>query len=119
MAGALGMGRLRIDWKAGWDEAVLRSAEAKRAVEAVAAQSESAAKALAPVGDGDYRDGISGEVEFREGQWVAVVVGRDFKTNWIERGAVSPTYVTPAQHPLQRGVESTGVKVTPGTGLGA
>jgi hypothetical protein len=119
MASALTTGRLRIDWKPGWDEAVLRSPEAKQAAEQVAEASQVAAKAVAPVGDGDYRDGIEGSAQFIEGRWQEVLVGRDFKTLWIERGAVSPTYVTPAQHPLQRGVESTGVKVTPGTGVGA
>jgi hypothetical protein len=106
--------KLRIDWKADWDRETLASVEAQRAVDQACKAAVAAAKTLAPVGDGDYRDSIGSIVEKVEGIWQGAVGATDFKANWIERGAVSPKYVTPARHPIQRGVEAQGIKVTSG-----
>ena len=108
--------RTRIEWSATWDDQVRRSTEARRAMEQIARAGAAAAQRLAPVLSGDYRDGIDAVVESVGGAWVAAVVGRDFKTLWIERGARSPDYTTPAQHVIRRGVETTGVKVVAGAG---
>jgi hypothetical protein len=103
--------RLAMKWDPDWDDEVRRSLDAKRAMEGVANSGAAAARRVAPVGQGDYQRSIKPVVASVGGAWVAAVVAEDWKAVWIERGAVSPTYTTPAMHVLQRGVESTGVKV--------
>lgn len=114
MTAPLSGSSLRVDWTRDWDRRSLASVEARRVLEQAGQAAVSRAQALAPVGQGDYRDSITSIVDSAEGAYRLVVYATDFKANWIERGAVSPTYTTPAQHPIQRGVESTGVKVTSG-----
>lgn len=109
--------QVRMNWDTDWDAEALRQPEARRAVEQAAELAAGLARRLAPVLSGAYRDSIHAEVDIRSGKPVGMVIADDFKANWIERGARSPTATTPARHPLQRGVEGTGVKVGPGTGL--
>lgn len=109
--------KMQMRWDSDWDDEAMRQPEARRAVEGAADAGAAAARQFAPVASGAYRDSIHGELDIRTGKPVGVVVADDFKANWIERGARSPTYTTPARHPLQRGVEATGVKVMPGTGV--
>ena len=118
MTGTTVSRRIRMKWDADWDREVLKSAEARKAAIAVADAGAAAAKRLAPVLSGDYQKSIEAVATLVSGVYVGSVVAVDFKAVWIERGATSPTYTTPAQHVLQRGVESTGVKVGPGSGRG-
>jgi len=107
-------GSVRIDFERDWDRKALGQTEARRAVEQATDAAVGSAKALAPFGQGDYRESIKAIVESVNGIWHGTVYSTDFKANWIERGAVSPTYTTPAVHPLQRGIEAQGINVTPG-----
>jgi hypothetical protein len=111
-------GGLRIEWDRDWDRQALGQTEARRALEQATDRAVAAAKSLAPVDrapfGGDYRDSITAIVESVGGIWRATVYSTDFKANWVERGAVSPTYTTPAQHVLQRGIEAQGINVTSG-----
>jgi hypothetical protein len=69
------------------------------------------AKGVAPVDDGDDRDGIETEGTVDGGEAVALIVARDWKSGFIEFGASSPTYTTPAHAPLRRGAEQAGLKI--------
>lgn len=66
-----------------------------------------AAKELAPVLSGAYRDGLVGVAGQDGGEVQGRVVGRDFKSGWIEFG----TSDTPAFAPIRRAAESKGYNV--------
>lgn len=102
---------VRMKWNPDWDRKSLGTNEARKAVEGATDAAVTRAKALAPVGQGDYRDSIHAIVETVNGIWHGVVASDDFKAVWMERGAVSPTYTTPPRHPLQRGTEGAGIRV--------
>lgn len=118
MTGTTVGSRIRMKWDPDWDREVLASTDARRAVQQAAEAGAAAARRFAPVLSGDYQASIEAVVASVGGVWHGAVTASDFKAVWIERGATSPTYTTPPQHPLQRGVESTGIKVGPGTGVG-
>lgn len=64
-----------------------------------------AARGLAPVRTGDYRDSIEGQSLPSEGK--ARVVAKDFKSIWLEFGTIhTPTFAT-----LRRGVEAAGLRI--------
>lgn len=67
--------------------------------EAAAAAADKAGD-LAPVDDGDYRDGIKVAVGADERGVLARVNATDFKSHWIEFGTID----TPAFAPLRRAV---------------
>jgi hypothetical protein len=74
---------------------------------AYANRAAEAARALAPVDSGEYRQSIGGAVGVERGTLVGRVYSKDFKAHWIEFGTVD----TPVFAPLRRGVESLGLKV--------
>jgi hypothetical protein len=65
-----------------------------------------AAKAIAPVASGAYRDGIEVRVVGR----TVFLSGTDFKSGWIEYG----TEDTPIFACLRRGAQTAGLKFTTG-----
>ena len=76
-----------------------------------ATEAATAAKALAPVDDADYRDSIRAEVGKELRGYQARVNAYDFKAHWIEFGTGAP-FPTRAYAPLRRGAETTGLNVT-------
>lgn len=46
------------------------------------------ARDIAPVDEGEYKDGIDGDVVFRNGAWRGRITARDFKSRFIEYGTV-------------------------------
>lgn len=81
-----------------------------RALMVRAVASANRAKELAPVLSGDYRNGIeaAGPGIGPHGTMVARVIGKDFKSGWIEFG----TSRIGAQACLRRGCEAIGLKFT-------
>lgn len=79
------------------------------AMKSRAEQGAEAAKNLAPVETGDYRDSIQADAGIEDGAAKGRVVATDFKAGWIEFGTVQHD----AHAPIRRGVESIGVAVKP------
>jgi hypothetical protein len=46
------------------------------------------AQSIAPVGEGDYQDGIEGDTVFVDGAWRGRIAARDWKSRFIEYGTV-------------------------------
>lgn len=87
------------------EELLKHTAEMAAHLKYAAEKGADAAKAVAPVRTGDYRDSIEADSSASEGK--ARVLATDFKAQWIEFGTIH----TPTFAPLRRGAESAGLKV--------
>lgn len=69
-----------------------------------------AAKAIAPVESGDYRDGITADIGLDEvrGTLIGRINANDFKSNWVEFGTATGF---PAHATLRKAAESVGLRV--------
>lgn len=84
-------------------EAALEGSQAMLGVvEAKAEAGAEAARGIAPVLSGDYRDGIEAEAGFVGGLAVGRINGHDFKSHWVEFGTSSMA----AQGVLRRALDS-------------
>ena len=67
----------------------------------------SAARSVAPVRTGHYKDSIETSTGVSRGTAAAYVLSKDFKALWIEFG----TEDTPAHAPLRRGCDAAGLEI--------
>lgn len=72
------------------EEQILQDEEKIGRILRIAADAGSqAAKSIAPVRTGAYRDGIEAQVGYNEkGKLVGRVVAKDFKSHWVEKGTI-------------------------------
>ena len=83
--------------------------------EAMGAQAKAAAvaaRSIAPVATGDYRNSIEGESGVEGGKAIGRVSARDFKSGWIEFG----TSKWAAHAVLRRAIDAIGLRMTGGRG---
>jgi hypothetical protein len=86
------------------EDQIRRSVEMERALRAQAEAAAAAAREMAPVDSGDYRDGIKADSD-RDPIARAAVVATDFKSHWIEFGTIRQ----PARAILRRACEAVGL----------
>ena len=94
----------RFDYRHAVEGEIARSAEMKDVLYSLAEEGAARARDYAPVGDGDYRDGIQPDVVFEENQWVGRVNANDWKSHFIEFGT-GPPGPTPAFAPLRKATD--------------
>lgn len=76
--------RVQIKLYPDFDEIIDRAPETRAVLTADAERAAQAARAAAPVATGRYRDGIGVESDATHVR----LVGRDFKSHWIEWGTI-------------------------------
>ena len=81
--------------------------EARAACEAKAEEVVEVAREIAPIEEGDYRDGLR-VTSIDEGVWASAF---DYKSHWIEIGTGEPV-PTPAYAPLRNGCDAAGLELS-------
>lgn len=93
------------------EEQLSRQAKMGLALRFEAHKAEVAAKAIAPVLSGKYKEGIRVDMGTdASGNYLARLNATDFKSHWIELG----TSKFPARAVLRRGADAAGLKVRGG-----